>query len=114
MSVIDTRFAHNLHAHLTGARRRLPVPVRVLDVAYTPDSDDAFNFYALEHGRVSPDALEARFHREHVFALNKAALHDRYDVVGVSSVAFPAVADRYWVLSAGNSIGRGYGPVLVS
>jgi 1,4-dihydroxy-6-naphthoate synthase len=88
--------------------------VRALDVAYTPDSDDAFNFYAWEHGRIAPEGINARFHREHVFALNKAALSERYDVVGVSSVAFPAVADRYWVLAAGNSIGRGYGPVLVS
>ena len=114
MSARNTRVTHNLHEHLTAARRRQPAPVRTLDFAYTPDSDDAFNFYALEHGRVCPDAFKARFHREHVFALNKAALNDRYDVVGVSSVAFPAVADRYWVLSAGNSIGRGYGPVLVS
>lgn len=87
---------------------------QILHIAYTPDSDDAFNFYAWEHGRVTVPDVEAHFHREHVFALNRAALQERYDVVGVSSVAFPEFAEHYWILSAGNSIGRGYGPVLVS
>jgi predicted solute-binding protein len=27
--------------------------VRELSIAYTPDSDDVFNFYAWEHGRVT-------------------------------------------------------------
>ena len=87
-----------------------------LRIAYTPDSDDAFNYYALEHGRVKLDAQDCRlvFEREHIIQLNHAARRGELDVVAVSSVAYPALADRYWVLSVGNSIGRGYGPVLVS
>ncbi len=87
-----------------------------LNVAYTPDSDDAFNFYAWEFGRVGLDAEDytARFERDHIIALNRAAASEQFDLVGVSSVAFPALADRYDVLSVGNSVGRGYGPVLVS
>jgi 1,4-dihydroxy-6-naphthoate synthase len=34
--------------------------------------------------------------------------------VNVSSVIYPAVADRYRILAVGTSVGRGYGPVLVS
>jgi 1,4-dihydroxy-6-naphthoate synthase len=37
-----------------------------------------------------------------------------YDVAAISSVAYPAVADHYAILSVGTSVGRGYGPVLVS
>lgn len=87
------------------------VPLRV---AYSPDSDDAFNFYAWEHGRVALPGVTATFEREHIIALNRAAQGDRYDLLSISSVAYPALADRYWILSSGNSIGRGYGPVLVS
>lgn len=85
-----------------------------LSVAYTPDSDDAFNFYAWEHGQVSLSDYDAEFEREHIIALNRAALSGKYDVVGVSSAVYPSVADQYWILSAGNSVGRGYGPVMVS
>ena len=83
-------------------------------VAYTPDSDDAFNYYAWEHGRVCLPGFRARFERNHIIALNRAAEMEAYDLVGVSSARYPALADRYWILAVGNSIGRGYGPVLVS
>ena len=89
---------------------------KTIQIAYTPDSDDAFNYYALEHGRVGlPDPeIEVSFMRDHIIALNRAAMSGDLDVVAVSSVAYPLLADQYWVLSVGNSIGRGYGPVLVS
>jgi len=87
-----------------------------LDIAYTPDSDDAFNYFAWEHRFVGLDDRDAavRFHRNHIIALNRAAQEQAYDVVGVSSVAYPRLAEDYAVLATGNSIGRGYGPVLVS
>lgn len=85
-----------------------------LRVAYTPDSDDAFNFYAWEHGRVTLDGWRARFERDHIIALNRRAAAEEADVVSISSAFFPLVADRYWILGVGSSIGRGYGPVLVA
>lgn len=85
-----------------------------LRIAYTPDSDDAFNFYAWEFGRVGLGDYQAIFDRDHIIALNRAARNEAYDVVSISSVAYPGLADRYRVLAVGNSIGRGYGPVLVS
>ena len=88
--------------------------VRTLDIAYTPDSDDAFNFYGWEHGPVRCPGYKARFHCGHIAQLNEAARHGEYDVVAVSSVAYPALADQYRVLSVGSSVGRGYGPVLVA
>lgn len=87
---------------------------RSLRIAYTPDSDDAFNFYAWQHGRVELPGWSAGFHHGHIIALNRAAARGEYDVVAISSVVYPSLADRYWILSVGNSVGRGYGPVLVS
>lgn len=85
-----------------------------LRVAYTPDSDDAFNFYAWQHGRVSLAGHCASFHHGHIIALNHAAERGEFDIVAISSVMYPRLSDRYWILSVGNSVGRGYGPVLVA
>lgn len=90
------------------------IATNTLRVAYTPDSDDAFNYYAWEHGRVALPGWDARFSRDHIIALNHAAMAGHFDVVGVSSAIYPSLADRYWVLAVGNSVGRGYGPVLAS
>lgn len=89
-------------------------PPKRLRVAYTPDSDDAFNYYAWEHGHVSLPWFAATFQRDHIIALNRLAAEDAAEVVGISAAFFPMVAQRYWILSVGNSIGRGYGPVLVA
>ena len=91
-----------------------PGRTRTLRIAYTPDSDDAFNYYAWEHRRVLLPGEHAVFERQHIAALNLAAEQGRYDVVAVSSVRYPRLADRYWILSVGNSVGRGYGPVLAA
>lgn len=87
---------------------------RPLRIGYTPDSDDAFNYYAWEHGRVTLPGFSAAFHRDHIIALNRLAADDAAEVVGISSAFYPSVADRYWILSVGTSVGRGYGPVLAS
>lgn len=83
-------------------------------VAYSPDSDDAFNFYAWEHNRVTCPGVSATFIRDHIIALNHLAANGEAEVVGISSAFYPLVADRYWILTVGSSIGRGYGPVLAS
>ncbi|HMQ15140.1 MAG TPA: hypothetical protein PKC49_04125 [Phycisphaerae bacterium] len=87
---------------------------RMLRVAYTPDSDDAFNYYAWEHGHVSLDGWTATFERDHIIALNRAAEREAYDLVGVSSAYYPILAGRYSILAVGNSVGRRYGPVLAA
>jgi 1,4-dihydroxy-6-naphthoate synthase len=83
-------------------------------VAYTPDSDDAFNYYAWEHGHVRLPGFRATFLRDHIIALNRLAAAGDVGVVGISSAFYPAIADRYWILSVGNSVGRDYGPVLAA
>jgi 1,4-dihydroxy-6-naphthoate synthase len=87
---------------------------KALSIAHTPDSDDALYYDALETGLVPLPGYRPQFRREPMSALNRAALHGTYDVTAISSVVYPQVADRYAVLSVGTSVGRGYGPVLVS
>jgi 1,4-dihydroxy-6-naphthoate synthase len=100
---------------LSRFRKEDPVhAVERLSIAYTPDSDDAFYYHALETGQVCLPGYEVEFHRQPMSVLNRAVLHGLYDVTAISSVVYPQVASRYAVLSVGTSVGRGYGPVLVS
>jgi 1,4-dihydroxy-6-naphthoate synthase len=85
-----------------------------LTIAYTPDSDDAFCYFALETGRIRVPGYLPEFRRKPIGELNLAAREGTYEVTAISSVAYPAVADRFAILSVGTSVGRGYGPVLVS
>jgi 1,4-dihydroxy-6-naphthoate synthase len=88
--------------------------VRPLTIAYTPDSDDAFYYDALETGQVSLPGYRPDFIRQPMCVLNALALRGSYDVTAISSVIYPQIADSYAILSTGTSVGRGYGPVLVS
>jgi 1,4-dihydroxy-6-naphthoate synthase len=88
--------------------------IKPLAIAYTPDSDDAFYYDALETGRVPLAGYQPVFSRQPVSALNRAARRGVYDVTAISSVIYPLIARRYAILSVGASVGRGYGPVLVS
>jgi 1,4-dihydroxy-6-naphthoate synthase len=85
-----------------------------LTIAYTPDSDDAFYYFGLETGQVDLPGYQPEFRREPVSVLNRAAHEGRFDVTAISSVLYPHIAGRYAILSVGTSVGRGYGPVLVS
>ena len=88
-------------------------PVQPLTIGYTPDSDDAFYYDALESGQVSLPGYRPHFFRQPMRVLNRAALTARYHVTAISSVVYPQIAERYAILSVGTSVGRGYGPVLV-
>lgn len=85
-----------------------------LRIAYTPDSDDAFYYDALETGAVSLSGYEIEFHRQPMSVLNQQALNGLYEVTAISSVLYPQIVNQYAILSVGTSVGRGYGPVLVS
>jgi 1,4-dihydroxy-6-naphthoate synthase len=86
----------------------------VLRIAHTPDSDDAFYYDALEIGAVVLSGYELEFLRQPISVLNRSASHGLYEITAISSIVYPQIARRYAILSVGASVGRGYGPVLVS
>lgn len=52
--------------------------MKKLSIAYTPDSDNVFNFYAWEHGRVTlGDGFEPEFSRGRIIELNRASHGER-------------------------------------
>jgi 1,4-dihydroxy-6-naphthoate synthase len=83
-------------------------------LAHSPDSDDAFMFYALAAGRVDASPFRFHHHLQDIQSLNEAARDGRYEVTAISFHAYAAVRDRYALLPAGASVGDGYGPLVVS
>jgi 1,4-dihydroxy-6-naphthoate synthase len=88
-------------------------PPRTIHVAHSPDSDDAFMFYALSAGKV-----DTPFRYVHelsdIESLNQRARRGELEVSAVSIHAYAYLADRYALLASGSSMGDGYGPRLVS
>ena len=87
---------------------------RVLHVGHSPDPDDAFMFYGLAVGAVRIRDYAIEHVLEDIQTLNEYALAGAIEVTAISAHAYPRVADRYWVMHCGASIGRGYGPIVVA
>lgn len=88
-----------------------PAPIRL---AFSPDSDDIFMFWALLHGKIDTEGLTFTAERADTETLNAAAEAGDFDVCAVSIAQYARVASRYLLLPHGMSVGRGYGPVLVA
>ena len=85
-----------------------------LRVAHSPDSDDAFMFYALATGKVDTDGRAYVHELADIETLNRGALAGTLDVTAVSFHAYAHMADRYALLAHGASVGDRYGPRLVA
>ncbi len=83
-------------------------------VGHSPDSDDAFMFYALTHDRLDTGGLRFVHQLEDIETLNRKATRGELEVSAVSIHAFAYVADRYALLASGASMGDRYGPTLVT
>ena len=88
-----------------------PLTIRV---AHSPDSDDAFMFYALAEGLVDTEGLSYVHELQDIESLNQRALRGELEVTAVSIHAYAFLTDRYALLPSGASMGDRYGPRLVS
>ena len=87
---------------------------RTITVAHSPDSDDAFMFYALAEGKIDTGDLRYVHELKDIQSLNERALKGELEVTAVSVHAYAHLADKYAFLSSGSSMGDGYGPRLVA
>jgi 1,4-dihydroxy-6-naphthoate synthase len=85
-----------------------------LQLAHSPDSDDAFMFYALATGKVRLPGVKFNHVLCDIETLNHAAHKETYDVTAVSFYGYTFVADKYVLLDCGASFGEGYGPIVVA
>ncbi len=87
---------------------------RTIHVAHSPDSDDAFMFYALAEGKLDTGDLRYEHELSDIESLNRRALKAELEVSAVSIHAYAYLHRTYALLSSGSSMGDGYGPRLVS
>lgn len=83
-------------------------------IAHSPDSDDAFMFYALAEGKIDTDGIVYIHELADIETLNQRALRGELEVTAVSIHAYAYLTDRYALLPHGASMGDRYGPRLVS
>lgn len=83
-------------------------------VCHSPDSDDAFMFYALANGLIDTGDIRYVHELQDIETLNRRALKGELEVTAVSIHAYAYLADRYALLAHGASMGDRYGPRLVA
>ena len=87
---------------------------QTISVAHSPDSDDAFMFYALATNKLDTGNLTFTHVLKDIQTLNEEAFRGRYDVTAISFHAYAYISDKYVLLPHGASIGDNYGPILIS
>ena len=87
---------------------------REIKLAHSPDSDDAFMFYALATHKLATPGFKYTHILSDIQTLNEAALTETSDVTALSFAAYPSLRDKYLLLDCGASFGEGYGPIVVA
>ena len=88
--------------------------MKTIHVAHSPDSDDAFMFYALASGKIDTEGLTYVHELQDIETLNQRAMRAELEVTAVSIHAYAYLSDRYALLPHGASMGDRYGPRLVA
>ena len=94
---------------------------KIIRVGHSPDPDDAFMFYGLASGKVKLEGIRIEHLLEDIQTLNERAMKAgrfsqtaQLEVTAISAHTFPYVANNYWIMKTGASMGEGYGPVIIS
>jgi len=88
--------------------------LREISVAHSPDSDDAFMFYALATSKVRVPGLKFTHTLTDIETLNRKAMEGFYDCSAISFHAYPYVQEKYALMPCGGSVGEQYGPMVVA
>src|SRR5437660_5384256 len=93
--------------------QRMSLPPEIV-CAHSPDSDDAYMFYALATKKIRSNLVQFRHVLDDIQTLNQKARAGEYELTAVSYHAYPFIADKYKLMASGSSVGDGYGPMVVS
>ena len=85
-----------------------------ITIAHSPDSDDAFMFYALAEKRIDSGGFEFLHVLSDIETLNRQAMEEKYEVTAISFHAYAFLYEKYMLLDSGASMGDRYGPLVVS
>ena len=88
---------------------------REIQVAHSPDSDDAFMFYGLATSKIRIPGFKFVHTLTDIETLNHRAIDEAFfDVTAISFHAYPYLQDRYSIMASGGSMGDKYGPMIVA
>lgn len=87
---------------------------RRIVIAHSPDSDDAFMFYAFAAGKVDTKGYEFDHYLNDIQTLNSKAEKGCYEISAISIHAYPYVSDKYELMTCGASMGDNYGPMVIT
>jgi 1,4-dihydroxy-6-naphthoate synthase len=91
------------------------VAVREINIAHSPDSDDAFMFYGLATNKIRVPGYKFNHTLTDIETLNQKAIKEAfYDVTAISFHAYPYMQENYALMACGGSVGEGYGPMVVA
>jgi 1,4-dihydroxy-6-naphthoate synthase len=85
-----------------------------INCAHSPDSDDAYMFYAMATRKVRSQLVDFHHVLSDIETLNREALKGTYELTAISYHAYPYVADKYVLMNSGSSVGDNYGPMIIS
>jgi len=89
--------------------------IQEINIAHSPDSDDAFMFYGLATNKVRVPGFKFTHTLTDIETLNHRAIQEAfYDVTAISFHAYPYLQENYTLMACGGSVGEGYGPMIVS
>lgn len=83
-------------------------------IAHSPDSDDAFMFYALAKNKLQTGKYRFSHTLQDIETLNRKAMNGEYEITAISIHAYVYVSDKYILLPSGASMGDRYGPMIVA
>ena len=98
---------------MSSTPQEIALPLEIV-CAHSPDSDDAFMFYALATRKIRSNLVVVKHLLSDIETLNQQALKGAYELTAISYHAYPYVADKYLLMAAGSSIGDDYGPMIVA
>jgi 1,4-dihydroxy-6-naphthoate synthase len=87
---------------------------RLMRLGHSPDSDDAFMFYALAEQKIPTEGFAFEHILRDIETLNQWAREGTLEITAISVHAYAYVADKYAILSHGASMGDNYGPMVVT
>ncbi len=88
--------------------------MKTISIGHSPDADDAFMFFGLASQAVRVADHTIDHVMEDIETLNGRARAGELDVTAISAAAYPEVAPLYRIMSCGASVGRRYGPIVLS
>jgi 1,4-dihydroxy-6-naphthoate synthase len=91
------------------------IAVQEINIAHSPDSDDAFMFYGLATNKIRVPGFKFNHTLTDIETLNHLAINEAfYDVSAISFHAYPYMQENYTLMACGGSVGEGYGPMVIA